>query len=89
MRRGTVVSVGRLGQLPDQDAGAGAALQIPTDLPAGEPNAFYMDVVEPQPMPDEPIAFDIAARLLGSHHEVEWAGRRVRQRGFSFDWHRA
>ena len=28
----------------------------------------------------------LAAGLLASHHKVEWDGRRIRQRGYSFDW---
>ena len=86
MRSAKVQSVDWLGELPDQDAGAEPVLRIETNLPAGEQNAFYMDVVDPRPQAGDPISFDIAAGLLGTHHEVEWDGRRIRQRGYSFDW---
>ncbi len=86
MRSTTVKSVDWLGELPDQDAGTGAVLRIETALPAGEDNAFYMDVVDPRPQPGDPISFEIDAGFLGSEHEVEWNGRRFRQHGFGFDW---
>lgn len=86
MRSTTVASVDWLGEMPDQDAGAEPVLRIETDLPAGEDNTFYMDVVDPRPQPGDPIAFEIGAGFLGSHHEVEWKDRRFRQRGYAFDW---
>lgn len=45
-----------------------------------------MDPVDPLPEREDVVAFDIAAGFLATHHGVERAGRRVRQRGFSFDW---
>jgi hypothetical protein len=45
-----------------------------------------MDFVDPRPLSGDPITFGIAAGFLGSHHEVEWKGRRFRQRGYTFDW---
>jgi len=68
------------------DADSEPVVQILTDLPAAQPNAFYMDPVDPLPEREDLISFDIPAGLLATHHEVEWAGRRVRQRGYSFDW---
>ena len=86
MRSAKVQSVDWLGELPDQDAGAEPVLRVETTLPAGEQNAFYMDVVAPRPQPGDPISFDIPRGLLHTHHEVEWNGRRIPQRGLSFDW---
>ena len=85
MRSATVASVDWLGEMPDQDAGAGAVLRIETGLPAGEDNAFYMDVVDPRPLAGDPISFEIEAGFLGSRHDVEWKGRRIRQHGYAFD----
>lgn len=82
---GTVLGCDWLGELPDQDAGAEPVLLIATNLPAGEDNTFYMDVVDPRPQPGDPITFGIPAGPLGSRHEVEWAGKRIRQRGYAFD----
>ena len=86
MRSAKVQSVDWLGEMPDQDAGAEPVLRVETTLPAGEQNAFYMDLVDPRPQAGDPISFDIPKGLLGSHQEVEWDGRRIRQRGYSFDW---
>jgi len=86
MRSTTVAAVDWLGEMPDQDVGAEPVLRIETNLPAGEENTFYMDVADPRPQPGDPITFGIEAGFLGSHHEVEWNGRRFRQRGYAFDW---
>ncbi len=86
MRTSRVLAVDHLEEMPDQDAGAQAVLRVMTYLPAGAPNAFYMDVVDPRPANGDAISFDIAAGFLATHHEVEWSGQRIRQRGYSFDW---
>ena len=86
MRCARVLQAARLSSPPNKDAGSEPVVQILTDLPAGGPNAFYMAPVDPLPQLDDSISFDIAAGFLDTHHEVEWAGRRIRQRGYSFDW---
>lgn len=41
-----VLSASHLAEMPDQDAGAEAVIQVLTKLPAGQNNAFYMDPVD-------------------------------------------
>jgi hypothetical protein len=90
MRSSTVIAVGSLSCLPDEDAGSDPVFVVTTELPAGEPNAFYMaraDLagapVGPAPAFGDTIEFDVQD---GLHKAVIWNGRRIRQKGYSFDW---
>lgn len=90
MRTSTVIAVGSLSCLPDEDAGSDPVFVVTTELPAGEPNAFYMaradlagSAIVPLPAFGDGIEFDVQD---GLHKAVIWKGRRIRQRGYSFDW---
>ncbi len=76
MRSTTVASVDWLGEMPDQDAGAEPVLRIETDLPAGEDNTFYMDVVDPRPQAGRSDRLRDRGRLsrLASRGRVERTG---------------
>jgi hypothetical protein len=93
MRKAKVSIATHLSSMPNEGPGGRAVIKVITDLPSGEvndKNPIELSIGTCDPMHPDPskltyeddIVFDMQD---GLHKAVLWNGRKIRQRGYSFD----